>query len=149
MAIRLEERAGWLAVRTSEFPAGDLAGAAKASLALATYHLALLQHDKGRQWLDTALAEAPKDNTRLLSMIEHNMIQMQKCLELMSDTSHCQTLMSDTSHCQTHCLIDLSDLWAPLMYVRAAYAAKADTMQRGKKRRLSQLRRIEHDDMIS
>lgn len=97
MAIRLEERAGWLAVRTSEFPAGDLAGAAKASLALATYHLALLQHDKGRQWLDTALAEAPKDNTRLLSMIEHNMIQMQKCLELMSDTSGTQQLHSQKS----------------------------------------------------
>ena len=54
-AMRLEERQGWLAVRTSEFPAGDLEGAAKASLAIATYHLELQELEKGREWLAKAL----------------------------------------------------------------------------------------------
>ena len=54
-AMRLEERQGWLAVRTSEFPAVDLEGAAKASLAIANYHLQLQELEKGREWLAKSL----------------------------------------------------------------------------------------------
>ena len=71
MAIRLEEKRGWLAVRTEEFPAGDIEGAAKASLAIATYHLELDEMDKGLEWLSRALDEAP-DNTMVKQIIIYN-----------------------------------------------------------------------------
>ncbi len=71
MAIRLEEKRGWLAVRTSKFPAGDVEGAAKASLAIATYYLDLDEMDKGLEWLSHALEEAP-DNTMVKEIIRYN-----------------------------------------------------------------------------
>jgi len=39
ICIRLQERKGWLAIHTDEFPAGDVEGAAQASLAIACYYL--------------------------------------------------------------------------------------------------------------
>ena len=52
MCIRLQEKQGWLAVRTDKFPAGDLEGAAKASLAIACYYCQLEELEKGRKWLE-------------------------------------------------------------------------------------------------
>ena len=83
MCIRIEEKKGWLAVRTDEFPAGDLEGAAQASLAIACYYLELDELEKGRKWLEKAQDEAPKDKILLCAIIENNMeivkIMMQQC----------------------------------------------------------------------
>jgi hypothetical protein len=70
--IRLDERAGWLAVRTSEFPAGDLAGAAQASLAIAAYYSELGQPELSSEWMQTALAEAPP-NTIVRACVKYNL----------------------------------------------------------------------------
>lgn len=70
--IRLDERAGWLAVRSSEFPAGDLAGAAQASLAIATYYKELGEPELGSEWMQIALAEAPP-NTIVRACVEYNL----------------------------------------------------------------------------
>jgi hypothetical protein len=86
-ALRVQERLGWLAVRTREFPAGDMEGAAKASLALAAYHLQLLELEEGREWLATALAEAPKDKHLVLAIIEHNMCALRRMLRELSSSS--------------------------------------------------------------
>jgi hypothetical protein len=86
-AMRLEERQGWLAVRTSEFPAGDLEGAAKASLAIATYHLELQELEKGREWLAKALEEAPKDKALVRAAIEHNMSIVKQIMQAFSASS--------------------------------------------------------------
>ena len=83
MNIRLQEKDGWMAVRTDEFPAGDLEGAAQASLAIACYYLELDNLEKGHTWLQKAQDEAPKDKKILCACIEHNMeivnIMMQQC----------------------------------------------------------------------
>jgi hypothetical protein len=86
-ALRVQERLGWLAVRTSEFPGGDLEGAAKASMALAVYHMQLLELEKGRQWLETALAEAPQDKVFLRVIIAHNMRTLQYHIRELSSSS--------------------------------------------------------------
>lgn len=57
--MRRTERNGWLAVRTSEFPAGDLAGAAQAALALAAYYSDLDDVASAREWVLRAANEAP------------------------------------------------------------------------------------------
>jgi hypothetical protein len=86
-SMRLEERQGWLAVRTSEFPAGDLEGAAKASLAIATYHLELQELEKGREWLAKALEEAPEDKALVRAAIEHNMSIVKQIMQAFSASS--------------------------------------------------------------
>ena len=80
MCIRLQEKQGWLAVRTDKFPAGDLEGAAKASLTIACYYCQLeelekgrMWLEKGRKWLETTQKEAPEDKHVLCACIEHNM----------------------------------------------------------------------------
>ena len=87
MCIRLEERQGWLAVRTREFPAGDLEGAAQASLAIACYYLELEEHDKGQKWLEKALEEAPKDKEVLCACIEYNMSTLKGFMQAWSASS--------------------------------------------------------------
>jgi hypothetical protein len=59
ISMRRTERNGWLAVRTSEFPAGDLAGAAQAALALAAYYSDLDDNASAREFVLRAVAEAP------------------------------------------------------------------------------------------
>lgn len=57
---RLSERNGWLAVRTESLPAGDLEGAAQASLAISAYYgEGLGDVDNARLFLQQALAQAP------------------------------------------------------------------------------------------
>jgi len=60
-AIRMREteRAGWLAVRTLEFPSGDMEGAAQTALAISAYHSDLDDKDMALEWLARACAEAP------------------------------------------------------------------------------------------
>jgi len=70
--IRLDERAGWLAVRTSEFPAGDLEGAAQASLAIAVYYRELGEPERYSEWMQTALAEAPP-GTIVRACVKYNL----------------------------------------------------------------------------
>ena len=83
MCIRIEEKKGWLVIRTDKFPAGDLEGSAQASLAIACYYLELDELEKGHTWLQKAQDEAPKDKKILCACIEHNMeivnIMMQQC----------------------------------------------------------------------
>ena len=86
-ALRLQERLGWLAVRTSEFPAGDMEGAAKASLALGAYHFYLFELDEAREWLTTALAEAPKDKDFVRVIIKHNMRALRHVIRDLSSSS--------------------------------------------------------------
>jgi hypothetical protein len=86
-ALRLQERLGWLAVRTSEFPAGDMEGAAKASLALGAYHFYLFELDEAREWLTTALAEAPKDKDFVRAIIKHNMRALRHVIRDLSSSS--------------------------------------------------------------
>lgn len=74
--MRLDERAGWLAVRSSEFPAGNLASAALASLAISTYHYELGELERGWEWLQTALAEAPP-NTIAQACVKHSVRNVQ------------------------------------------------------------------------
>jgi hypothetical protein len=57
--MRLTERSGWLAVRTPQFPAGDLAGAAQAALAIGAYHCDDGDLTSARAWVLRAVAEAP------------------------------------------------------------------------------------------
>jgi len=57
--MRKTERAGWLAVRTPEFPAGDKEGAAQTALAISAYHSDLDDKDMALEWLARAFAEAP------------------------------------------------------------------------------------------
>ena len=87
MCIRIEEKKGWLAVRTDEFPAGDLEGAAQASLAIACYYLELDDLEKGRKWLEKAQDEAPKDKILLCTIIEHNMEILTTVLQQCSASS--------------------------------------------------------------
>ena len=87
MCIRLEERQGWLAVRTREFPAGDLEGAAQASLAIACYYLELQELEKGHKWLEKALEEAPKDKALVCAAIEHNMSIVKQIMQSCSASS--------------------------------------------------------------
>ncbi len=57
---RLSERKGWLAVRTALLPAGDLEGAAAASLAISAYYGEGLEDvGNARMFLHHALAQAP------------------------------------------------------------------------------------------
>ena len=68
--MRQQESAGWLAVRTPQFPASDLAGAAQAALAIGDYY-----HDLGdgssvssaREWVRRAVTEAPPGTTVALA----------------------------------------------------------------------------------
>ena len=87
MCIRIEEKKGWLAVRTDEFPAGDLEGAAQASLAIACYYLQLDDLEKGRKWLEKAQDEAPKDKIILCAFIEYNMEQVNIIMQKSSAAS--------------------------------------------------------------
>ena len=87
MCIRLEEKKGWLAIRTHEFPAGDVEGAAQASLAIACYYLELDELEKGRKWLEKAQDEAPKDKILLCTFIEHNMEILTTVLQQCSASS--------------------------------------------------------------
>ncbi len=87
MCMRLKEKKGWLAVRTDKFPTGDFEGAAKASLAIACYYMELDELEKGRKWLEYALAEAPEDNEFLCAIIEHNMDQVKKLMQDFSGSS--------------------------------------------------------------
>ena len=87
MCIRLQERKGWLAIRTDEFPAGDVEGAAQASLAIACYYLELDNLEKGHTWLQKAQDEAPKDKILLCAFIEHNMEMLKKVLQQCSASS--------------------------------------------------------------
>ncbi len=87
MNIRLQEKDGWMAVRTDEFPAGDLEGAAQASLAIACYYLELDDLEKGRKWLEKAQDEEPKDKIILCAFIEYNMEQVNIILQKSSATS--------------------------------------------------------------
>ena len=87
MCIRLEEKKGWLAIRTDEFPAGDVEGAAQASLAIACYYLELDELEKGRKWLEKAQDEAPKDKIVLCAIIEHNMEMLKALLQHCSASS--------------------------------------------------------------
>ncbi len=59
-------------MRAKEFPVVDIEGAAKASLAIASYHLELNDMDQGFEWLSWALDEAP-DNTMVKQIIIYNM----------------------------------------------------------------------------
>ena len=88
--LRMQEKEGWLAVSTQDFPAGDVEGAAKASLAIATYHFELQEIAIGKQWLQQALDEAPADNVFLRAMIMYNFSvvgNFEDCLDAMSLTS--------------------------------------------------------------
>ena len=87
MCIRLEEKKGWLAIRTDEFPAGDVEGAAQASLAIACYYLELDNLEKGHTWLQKAQDEAPKDKIILCAFIEHNMEKLKTVLQQCSASS--------------------------------------------------------------
>jgi hypothetical protein len=87
MCIRLQEKKGWLAVRTDEFPCGDVEGAAKASLAIACYYLELDNLEKGHMWLQKAQDEAPKDKILLCAFIEHNMEMLTTVVAQCSATS--------------------------------------------------------------
>jgi hypothetical protein len=86
-SIRLEEKKGWLAVRTKEFPAGDLEGAAKASLGIACYKLEQGEFLEGAEWLELALAEAPEDKFMVRSFIEFNMGILAETLQACSESS--------------------------------------------------------------
>ena len=59
ISLRRTERNGWLTVRTSKFPAGDLEGAAQAALGLAAYYCDLDDIASTREWVLRAVAEAP------------------------------------------------------------------------------------------
>jgi hypothetical protein len=85
--MRLEEKKGWLAVRTKKFPAGDLEGAAKASLAIACYKLEQGEFQEGAKWLELALAEAPEDKLMVRFFIEFNMGILADMLESCSASS--------------------------------------------------------------
>ncbi len=61
--MRLTERSGWLAVRTPKFPAGDLAGAAQAALAIVAYYHDLGYMASAHAWVCLAVAEAPAGTT--------------------------------------------------------------------------------------
>jgi hypothetical protein len=87
MCIRLQEKKGWMDIRTDEFPAGDLEGAAQASLAIACYYLELDNLEKGHTWLQKAQDEAPKDKILLCAFIEHNMEMLKTVLEQCSASS--------------------------------------------------------------
>ena len=99
MCIRIEEKKGWLAVRTDEFPAGDLEGAAQASLAIACYYLELDNLEKGHTWLQKAQDEAPKDKILLCAFIEHNMDVVKKVLQQCSaSTTPCSSASATPCH---------------------------------------------------
>lgn len=87
MTIRLQERKGWLSVRCTEFPAGDLEGAAQASLAIGTYYLQLHNFDHAHKWLAIALNEAPKTKLLVCFAIKNNMIILQDIMGKFSTTS--------------------------------------------------------------
>lgn len=72
-AMRLEERQGWLDVRTAEFPAGDTAGAAKAAMSIGLFYMEMDDVPQGREWLHIALAEAPLDDEMLQEFLRHNL----------------------------------------------------------------------------
>jgi hypothetical protein len=69
----MRERAGWLAVRTPEHPAGDMLGAAKAAGAISTVYLKLLNVEQAREWSVRALAECPLDAKEVRGYIEYNL----------------------------------------------------------------------------
>jgi hypothetical protein len=75
--MRLQERHGWLLVRSSKFPAGDMEGVAAASLAICCYHLHLEQFHQAREWLLKARAEAPP-NTMVCMVIAYNIELLQE-----------------------------------------------------------------------
>ena len=87
LCIRIEEKKGWLVIRTDKFPAGDLEGSAQASLAIACYYLELDELEKGRKWLQNAQDEAPKDKILLCAFIEHNMEILTTVLQQCSASS--------------------------------------------------------------
>jgi hypothetical protein len=87
MCIRIEEKKGWLAVRTDKFPSVDLEGAAQASLAIACYYLELDDLEKGRKWLELVLEEEPEDKKLLCAFIEHNMEIVKKMMQECSASS--------------------------------------------------------------
>ena len=95
--LRMEEKRGWLAVKTPEFPAGDLEGAAKASLAIANYHLELQELDMGKKWLLQALEETPTDKQSLLEIIAFNMQVVKIHEEMLSAMSGSSTPLSGRS----------------------------------------------------
>lgn len=72
LALSLQEREGWLAVRTAELPNGDMSGAAKAAMSIAMYHLIMEDYEEGTRWLDIARAEAPPEDRMLISSIRYN-----------------------------------------------------------------------------
>ena len=73
LQLRMRERAGWLAVRTPEHPAGDMLGAAKAAGAISTVYLKLLNVEQAREWSVRALAECPLDAKEVRGYIEYNL----------------------------------------------------------------------------
>ena len=99
MCIRLQEKKGWLEIRTDEFPAGDLEGAAQASLAIACYYLELDNLEKGHTWLQKAQDEAPKNKILLCAFIEHNMDVVKKVLQQCSaSTTPCSSANATPCH---------------------------------------------------
>jgi hypothetical protein len=70
IACLYKARAGWLQVRTAEFPAGDVEGAGKEAMALAGFALELDRLGDALRWLTRAEHELGEEHK---SAVEHNM----------------------------------------------------------------------------
>ena len=70
-------------------------------MALAVYHMQLLELEKGHQWLETALAEAPQDKVFLRVIIAHNMRTLQRKKKLLTG-SRFVSATNSSSQAQSH-----------------------------------------------
>jgi len=70
IACLLKERAGWLQVRSAEFPAGDVVGAGTSAMALAGFALELDRMGDALRWLARAEQELGEKHK---SEVEQNM----------------------------------------------------------------------------
>lgn len=86
-AMRLEEKEGWRAVRTKEFPQGDLVGVAKASLVIACLKLEQGEIEEGSKWLEIALSEVPENNFNVRFLICFNMAVLESMQNACSASS--------------------------------------------------------------
>jgi hypothetical protein len=79
--MRFEEREGWLAIRTPEFPQGDLLGSGKACIALGALYYALGILEKATYWWKHSLKELPEDAVMEREAVRNNLegVKITRC----------------------------------------------------------------------
>ncbi|NBW88298.1 MAG: hypothetical protein EBR51_00015 [Gammaproteobacteria bacterium] len=73
LQLRSREFDGWLAVRTKEYPGGDLLSASMAAVDIGVIHLQLCELEKAREWTERARELCPASQHQHLRDIDCNL----------------------------------------------------------------------------